>query len=210
MTSSATFWDKHARSYAKSPIGDMPAYEYTLGRTRSYLKTSDHALEIGAGTGSTAIKLSDAVKHLTVTDISGEMLEIGKERAAEAGVSNVSFVRAVASNAPEGPFDVVMAHNLLHLVDDLEADLADIAWRVKSGGLFISKTPCIAEQGLGLKFGLLKAAIPLMQLFGKAPFVRYLKVAELEGLIAEAGFDIIETGNFPVRPPSRYIVARKR
>lgn len=210
MTSSATFWDKHARGYAKSPISDMPAYEYTLGRTRSYLKDSDHALELGAGTGSTAIKLADAVKHLTVTDISGEMLEIGKERAAEAGVHNVNFVRAVAENAPEGPFDVVMAHNLLHLVDNLENDLADIAWRVKSGGLFISKTPCIAEPGLGLKFGLMKRAIPLMQLFGKAPFVRFLHVAELEKMIDAAGFDIIETGNFPVRPPSRYIVARKR
>ncbi len=210
MMSSATFWDKQARGYAKSPIGDMEAYEYTLGRTRSYLKDSDHALEIGAGTGSTAIKLADAVKQLTVTDISGEMLEIGKERAAEAGVHNLSFVRAVAADAPEGPFDIVLAHNLLHLVDNLESDLADIAWRVKPGGLFISKTPCIAEPGLGFKFGLLKLAIPVMQLFGKAPFVRHLHIAELEKMIVAAGFDIIETGNFPVRPPSRYIVARKR
>ncbi len=210
MMSSATFWDKQARGYAKSPIGDMEAYEYTLGRTRSYLKNSDHAMEIGAGTGSTAIKLADAVKQLTVTDISGEMLEIGKERAADAGVHNLSFVRAVAADAPEGPFDVVLAHNLLHLVDNLESDLADIAWRVKPGGLFISKTPCIAEPGLGFKFGLLKLAIPVMQLFGKAPFVRHLHIAELEKMIDAAGFDIIETGNFPVRPPSRYIVARKR
>ncbi|SFK94378.1 class I SAM-dependent methyltransferase [Shimia haliotis] len=210
MMSSATFWDKQARGYAKSPIGDMAAYEYTLGRTRSYLKDSEHAMEIGAGTGSTAIKLADAVKQLTVMDISGEMLEIGKERAAEADVHNLSFVRAVAANAPEGPFDVIMAHNLLHLLDNLESDLADIAWRVKSGGLFISKTPCIAEPGLGFKFGLLKMAIPVMQMFGKAPFVRHLHIAELEGLITAAGFDIIETGNFPVRPPSRYIVARKR
>jgi ubiquinone/menaquinone biosynthesis C-methylase UbiE len=188
----------------------MPAYEYTLGRTRSYLKQSDHALELGAGTGSTAIALADSVKQITVTDISGEMLDIGRERAAEAEVTNISFAQAIPKTAPKGPFDVVMAHNFLHLVDTLESDLADIAWRVKSGGLFISKTPCIAEPGLGLKFGLMKVVIPLMQAFGKAPFVRYLGIAELEKLIGDAGFDIIETGNYPVRPPSRYIVARKR
>lgn len=209
MTSAANFWDKQARGYAERPIDDVPAYEYTLGRTRSYLKDSDHALELGAGTGSTAITLADGVKHITATDISGEMLDIGRERAIEAGVDNISFANAEASTAPEGPFDVVLAHNLLHLVDDLDADLADIAWRVKSGGLFISKTPCIAEPGLGLKFGLMKLAIPMLQWLGKAPFVRFLGVSELEGMISNAGFEIVETGNFPVRPPSRYIVARK-
>ena len=53
-----------APKYAKSPIKDVPAYEYTLGRTRSYLKPTDAVLELGCGTGGTALKLADAVAHL--------------------------------------------------------------------------------------------------------------------------------------------------
>jgi hypothetical protein len=37
MTDTAKFWNKVAPKYAKDPISDMAAYEYTLGRTKSYL-----------------------------------------------------------------------------------------------------------------------------------------------------------------------------
>jgi len=46
-----------------------------------------------------------------------------------------------------------------------------------------------------------------MQWLGKAPYVRFMEIAELEHIISSEGFKIIETGNYP--PPSRYIVARK-
>ena len=50
-------------------------------------------------------------------------------------------------------------------------------------------------------------ALPLMQWLGKAPFVKFMEIAELEGHIKEAGFEIIESSMTP--PPSRYIVAKK-
>jgi hypothetical protein len=39
--------------------------------------------------------------------------------------------------------------------------------------------------------------------------VRCLTIAEFEGTIAGAGFEIVETGLLPASPPSRYGVARK-
>lgn len=209
MQATAKYWDGIAQKYAKSPIGDMQAYEYTLGRTRSYLKDSDLALELGCGTGSTAIKLADAIAEMVASDVSGGMLEVARERVAEAGTANIRLVQATPENAPEGPFDVIMAHNLLHLLDDTEASISAVAKRLKPGGLFISKTPCLNENMKSLKFRVMKRAIPLMQLFGKAPFVRFFSIAELETMITKAGFDIIESGNFPTDPPSRYLVARK-
>ena len=211
MQSSAPFWDKIAPRYAKSPIRDLDAYHYTRERTRSYLKASDTVLELGCGTGSTALELAPSVSRITGTDISSEMINIAVQKAADAGIDNARFIAAAATDAmPEGGhYDAVLAHNLWHLVPGTETAIARVRDMVKPGGLFISKTPCLAQPGLGLKFGLMMLAIPLMQAVGKAPFVRKFTIAELEAMITDAGFDIVEAGNFPAVPPSRYIVARR-
>lgn len=211
MITAAKFWDKTAERYAKSPIADMDSYEYTLGRTRSYLQETDRVLELGCGTGTTAIKLSDAAGSVVGSDLSANMVEIGQRRAAEAGAGNVHFVQADVDDEGlrEDPYDVVMAFNLLHLIEDTDKALAQIGEMVRPGGLFISKTVCLAEGGGALKLRLLMLALPLMQMLGKAPFVRFLKVSELESAFERAGFQIIEAGNFPAKPPTRYLVARR-
>jgi ubiquinone/menaquinone biosynthesis C-methylase UbiE len=209
MKDIAKFWDGIAEKYAKSPIRNETAYEHTLGRTRSYLNDTDTALELGCGTGTTAIKLADVVAEFIATDISEGMLELGRRRAAEAGASNVTLQKATAQTAPEGPFDVVLAHNLIHLLDDPDGDLAAVAARVKHGGLFISKTPCLKGKVGSWKLTLIKLALPFAQLLGKAPPVRFMSVEELDAAVTAAGFEIVESGNFPASPPSRYVVARK-
>jgi hypothetical protein len=80
---------------------------------------------------------------------------------------------------------------------------------LKPGGLFISKTPCLREPGMGWGLRLMLWAIPLMQMLGKAPKITYFSIAELEEMITQAGFSIIETGCYPASPPNRYIVARR-
>ena len=42
-----------------------------------------------------------------------------------------------------------------------------------------------------------------------AAYVKFMEIQELETQITQAGFQIIETGNHPAAPPSRYIVAKK-
>ena len=210
MRVDASFWDKIAPKYVKSPIRDVEAYEYTLGRTRSYLKSEDSVLELGCGTGSTALLLAPSVAQYTASDYSDAMLAFGREKAGAEGVDNLDFANIdVADPKLDQSYDVIMGFNLFHLVKDMEASFAAIHARLKPGGLFISKTPCLSEPGLGMKFGLMKLAIPVMQLFGKAPFVRMLSVRELEAAMIGAGFKIIESGNFPASPPSRYLVARR-
>lgn len=211
MDSTQNFWNRNADKYAKSKIGDLAAYEYTLERSRSYMKASDHVLEFGCGTGMTAMKLAPSVAHFTGTDISARMVEHCKERLKQSELQNVTFQRAaVGDDCFKGQqFDIVMAHSLLHLLPDLEQGLMQIRDLVKPGGLFISKTVCITERG-GLKVGAIKLAIPIMRLFGLAPFVNYFNIAELEGALGWAGFKIIESGNFPNKAmPSRYLVARR-
>ncbi|MEW2912846.1 methyltransferase domain-containing protein [Leisingera sp. JC11] len=211
MTADARFWNKIAPKYAKSKIRDEDAYRYTLERTRSYLKADDNVLELGCGTGSTAIELAPGVARITATDLSEAMLEVGRERAWNAGTANIEFHCCSAGQAPEGPFDAVLAHNLLHLLPDLEQVLDGVSARLRPGGLFISKTPCLGEKRGSWKYWLFTVAIPLMRLAGKAPsFVDFMDIRKLEAAVQAAGFEIIETGNYPADTPGRYLVARRR
>lgn len=213
MQNAADFWDRVAPKYAKSPIADMDAYSYTLGRTRSYLSPNDTVLEVGCGTGSTALLLADGVKHITASDLSASMIGIGAEKARDQGISNVAFVTAeLFDGAVEnGPYDAVLAFNVIHLLKDTRAAVRRIGGLLKPGGTFISKSVCKPEPGAGLplKFRALTLVLPLMQAIGKAPFVKFMEIRELEDIISSEGFKLIETGNYPASPPSRYIVARK-
>lgn len=211
MTHPSAFWDGIADKYAATPIPDKDAYQYTLDRTRSYLQATDHVMEMGCGTGSTALLLAGSVDHYKATDLSEKMLEIGQRKAQEQGVSNVTFVAADAgAEATAGPtYDAILALNLLHLVPDLPATLANAYSNLKPGGHFISKTVCLPEYGFPLLFNAMRAVLPLLRLLGKAPPVFFYRIADLEEAVQQAGFEIVETGNHPAQPPSRYIVARK-
>lgn len=210
MSGNQEFWDGIAKRYAKSPVWNEDAYAHTLERVASYLRPNHRVLELGAGTGTTAIKLAPGVGAICASDLSPEMLKIARTRAEEAGVENLTTAQGSIETAPEGPFDVVMAMNLFHLAEDLEGAMAQVSARLPEGGLFISKTPCLKD-ATGFKWRAMLLAVPLAQLLRKAPpFVGKLRVSDMDSAVEAAGFEIIETGNFPANPPSHFIVARKR
>ncbi|PRD43054.1 SAM-dependent methyltransferase [Phyllobacterium phragmitis] len=208
VTNDARFWDRIARKYAADPVADTAGYERTLERTRQHLKGSDTVFEFGCGTGTTALKLAGTVERIVATDISGEMIAIAREKAEAEGCSNVEFKIATPDVAPwsDGTFDVALGFNVLHLMAAREAALKGVYRLLKSGGLFISKTPCLKEMN-----PFVRVAIPVMQLFGKAPYVSVLDGNELEREIAAAGFEIIERERHATRGKDArpFLVARK-
>ena len=209
MQQAATFWDKAAESYAKSPIQNMEAYNYTLERTRTYLSTSDRVLEVGCGTGSTALLLAPDVDQIIASDISRKMIYIAQQKAKESNTTNVKFVAEdiFGDAISSGPYDAVLALNLLHLIQDIDGALQRVHGLLKPGGIFISKTVCKPGKDAPLKFRFLRLVVPVMQLMGKAPFVRFMDARELEDLISSRGFRILESGDHPA--PSRFVVAQK-
>ncbi len=204
MKTPADFWDNHAEGYAKRPIGDVPAYEQTLEHVRMYLNGDDKVIELGCGTGTTALKLADSVAEIVGTDVSAEMVRIA---AGKDGPNNVRFVQSDASGADlqEGGFDAVLAFNLIHLLEDIPVAAENAAKLLKPGGLFISKTPCLGEK---LKFQLLRPIVMGLRLIGKAPFVHFMKYRDLERAITGAGFEIVDTALYPEASASRFIVAK--
>ncbi len=209
MIEDAKFWDGAAEKYARDPIRDMDAYTYTLERTRSHLRSADTVLEIGCGTGSTALLLAESVETYHGTDISDEMIKIARRKVAQTSLPNLSFESHPALDGirvHEG-LDAVMAFNLLHLLRDIPATLDAAHAALRPGGLLITKTPCLRDAGW--KIRLLMKLVPLGQKLGKAPFVQSFSVSAYDQMIEAAGFEIVECGNHPVDPPARYVVARK-
>ncbi len=204
----ARFWDRTARKYAADPIRDMAGYERTIARTRDWLSASHSVLELGCGTGTSALLLAPSVARIVGSDISEEMIAIARERAAAANCPNASFEVGPADEPAEadGSCDAVLALNLLHLVTDRQAVLRRVHQALKPGGLFITKTPCLTEMN-----PLIRLAIPVMQILGKAPFVSSFTAEKLEGDMVAAGFAIEERGRHGSgkRDPRLFVVARR-
>ena len=205
----ARFWDRMATQYAADPIADLAGYEATLRRVQGLLAADQDVLEIGCGTGTTALRLAPFTRRLLATDVSTGMIAIAREKLAAQPVPQLSFdvADADAAVAGQGEYDVVLAFNVLHLVTDLDRALQLAMRALRPGGLLISKSACIAEMNPLIPY----LALPLMRAVGKAPPVLCFDAAALQAAIARQGMDIVSVERHGTRGKDFrvFIVARK-
>lgn len=203
------FWNRLARRYALDPIADPAGYEATLRRVAGLLEPGHSVLEIGCGTGTTALRLAAGTRRMLATDLSDEMIAIAREKLAADPVAGLRFELAAAeAGAPDGErHDAVLAFNLLHLVADLDRTLAAVARSLEPGGLFVSKTPCLSEMNVLVP----AVVLPVMRAFGRAPSVGVFDAARLRAAIARHGFAIeaVERHGTTRRDIRTFIVARR-
>lgn len=200
----AAFWDRIAPKYARDPIADQSAYEATLGRMRHYLQPDHKVVELGCGTGSTALSLAPGVQSYVGTDVSPGMINIARSKLRDDAPQSLMFEVAPATELPDAPVDAVLALNLLHLLPDLTQVLHNISLALPTGGLLMAKTGLLKD---GRWY--LGPMIRLMQAVGKAPYVRRMSEADLLGAITQAGFEEIETIRQPGIAPRLFTIHRK-
>lgn len=181
----AEFWDRIAPGYSDKPISDSESYARKLAATQALMRPNMKVLEFGCGTGSTALEHAPHVAHIEATDVSAAMIAIGSQKAASAGIENISFRQSsVEEFDGEGSYDMVLSLNLLHLLPNRAAALAKIHRLLKPGGLFISSTACLVD-----RMWFLRPVIPVLQWIGKAPYVSFLGTSDVLREVAEAGFE---------------------
>jgi S-adenosylmethionine-dependent methyltransferase len=81
------------------------------------------ALDLGGGSGATAVRLARLGFQVTLLDSSPEMLDIARSVANQAAVTEKIILRLgdaaeMGNLFPAGSFDVVVCHNVLEYVDD--------------------------------------------------------------------------------------------
>ncbi len=187
MAKDNRFWNWIARRYSRQPVADQAAYEKKLETTAPYLRADMEVLEIGCGTGSTAIYHSAAVKSIEAVDFSDKMLEFAHQKAATAGVDNITFVNTTVEEyvARGRSFDAVFAFSILHLLADKEAVIGHIHALLPPGGMFFSSTVCANNEKAAMK-----TLLAIGHWLGVLPLVRFFSAEELISAMTGAGFEI--------------------
>ena len=199
------FWDRHAEGYARRPVADEASYQRKLEVTRAYLRPGMRVLELGCGTGSTALVHAPYVEHILATDVSPKMLDIARAKAEAAGAGNVTFeqVTIEALRMPDHSFDVVLGLSILHLLRDKEAAIAKVFRMLEPGGLFVTSTVCLGDT---MKW--FRIVGPVGRALGLLPYLSVFTVAELADSLRAAGFEIDHQWQ-PRRGKAVFIVAKK-
>lgn len=145
MFTSPRFWNWISKSYSRSSVAAPENYARKLALTQEVVRPDWTMLEVGCGTGTTAVTNAPFLESIHGVDFSPKMIEIAKGRAAEANASNVTFeVGTLESLAPEARYDAVAMHSLLHLLPKWKEAIRRAYDLCEPGGVFISSTSCLS------------------------------------------------------------------
>ena len=196
MNKSEKFWDRMSKYYDK--LAKDKAYKKTLEITKKHLKSSDIVLDYACATGLFSIELAGNVKEIHGIDISSKMIETAKRKAGK----NVNFAKAtIFEKYEKETFNVILAFNILHLLEEPQKVMQRINELLKPGGLFISVTPYLGE-----KYSFLSIFLVLLRKIKILPYIRSFKISELKELIS-GNFQIVETSNLP---SMQYLIIAKK
>ncbi|NIB98681.1 class I SAM-dependent methyltransferase [Halobacterium sp. R2-5] len=136
-------------------------------------------LEIACGTGRFTVMLAERGADITGLDISGPMLQEGREKAQRAGVADtLEFMRGDAGRLPfpDDHFDTVFAMRFFHLADTPAKFLTEMA-RVSKDRVFFDTFNRFSTRSL------YNWLLPMgSRLYGDS---------EVRRLVREAGLDLV-------------------
>lgn len=181
-------WDRRARFYDRlmAVIGGPIPEAATLAAQA--LRQRRRIIELACGTGLFSGALVSGDHELTLTDASPAMIE--RTRMRMQGHTHVTFRTLEIGAGPDGwlderAWDGVLAANVLHLLPNLPAVLAEIHRALVPGGRLCAPTYCHnTHLGSRLVSRLLRA--------GGLRTARQFSVDELANALRAAGFAIVQ------------------
>jgi S-adenosylmethionine-dependent methyltransferase len=110
---------------------------------RSQAEKSSCALDLGCGTGATAVRLARLGMHVTLLDSSPAMLDIANRAAREAGVTDKVILQLgdatrLTNLSHPASFDVILCHNVLEYLEDPGAVLRGAARALRDSSAILS------------------------------------------------------------------------
>lgn len=201
-----------ASNYDASEEPFREIHTENLKKTKKYLNTGNLVLDFGCGTGNQSLGVAGDVKEVHGIDISSKMIEIAKIKLEPDKNPNVHFAHTTLfdERLKKESFDVILAFNILHYLEDPHNVMKRINELLKPGGYFISSTECMGEEDKK-KFSRLLSLSALF-IMKKARIVssKFYKFSELEDLISNGNFQIVEAEKLKLRDLRYYFIAAKK
>ena len=135
------FWDRVAGVYdIFTKIINKKTHKALCARVEELIFPQDEVLECACGTGLLSGVIAKKCKSLVATDFSVKMLKKAKKKYGE--YSNVQFKEGniLQIEYPEESFDVVVAANVIHLLDEPYRALKELDRVCRKGGRIIIPT----------------------------------------------------------------------
>lgn len=137
-----TFWDRFAWVYDLGQLLNFVVRTKFEKLTERLVPVGAVVLDTAAGTGVLTFAASKKAKSVVCTDVSLPMLKEAMKKAEKSNVGNVEFDARDIYNLKDDDetYDVTMAGNVLHLLDDPKRAVREL-WRVtKKGGKILLPT----------------------------------------------------------------------
>ena len=137
----AGYWDAQAGTFDAEPdhgLTDAPVREAWARLLLPRMPPSAAVADLGSGTGTLAVLLTQAGHSVSGVDVSPRMVAAARAKAASAGVT-AEFVVGDASAPPWalGTFDVVLSRHVLWAMPDPDAAIACWTGLLRPGGLLL-------------------------------------------------------------------------
>lgn len=201
-----------ASNYDASEEPFREIHRENLKKTKKYLNPDDVVLDFGCGTGNQSLGVAGDVKEVYGIDMSSKMIEIAKIKLKQDKNQNVHFTQTTLfdERLKKESFDVILAFNILHYLEDAKEVIKRINELLKPEGYFISSTECIGEEEKR-KFSRF-VSLSALFIMKKARIVssKFYKFSELEDLIFNGNFQIVEAEKLKLRDLRYYFIAAKK
>lgn len=146
----------------------------------------DRALDIATGGGHTALAIAQMAGHVTVTDLTPEMLTAAEGHLRGKGLTNVAFEVADAQALPfeDNSFDIVTCRIAPHHFPRPTNFVREVRRVLRPGGRFVLEDSVVPAGPTG-------AFINRVEAIRDPSHARSLTMDEWFGLLLEAGFSVL-------------------
>lgn len=136
------FWDNIAGFYDLAESVNGKVYSQMLSITARLVPKGTRVLDCAAGTGALSFAAAKKAKSVLCTDLSENMLKKARIKSKAKNVKNVSFdIRNIFDLKDDNEtYDIVIAGNVLHLLENPEGAVKELYRVLKPGGKLLLPT----------------------------------------------------------------------
>ena len=197
------FWDKVASVYDFfENVYNGKVYKGTGQKVAEEIEKGDEVLECACGTGAISVYIPPKCARLVATDMSKNMLKQTDKKTRDFGNVETRIVDMMHLDYADDSFNKVVAGNVIHLLDDPKAAVAELFRVCKPGGKVIIPTY------INIYSGNLSV---LARLLGKAGanFKRQFDLESYKEFFRKAGYNDIAFHVVEGRMPCAIAVIKK-